>query len=84
MDMNDKKMTPAFRTFKRAGFVDLFNAKLENPITFAHPDNNIVGENEEPATLDYIMIKDDLDDNGIVTIKEMKMETLKTALHHGL
>ena len=78
MDMNDKKMTPVFKTFKRAGFVDLFNAKLKNPITFAHPDNNVVGENEEPATLDYIMIKEALMKNGIATIKEMKMETLKT------
>ena len=85
MDMNDKKrtkenrLTPAFKSFKRTGFVDLFNFQLMNPITYGHPDNNMVGEGEEPATLDYIMIKESLkDDISRVHIKEMKMETLKT------
>ena len=85
MDMNDKKrtkenrLTPAFKSFKRTSFVDLFNFQLMNPITYGHPDNNMVGEGEEPATLDYIMIKESLkDDISRVHIKEMKMETLKT------
>ena len=76
MDMNDHKLTPAFRAFKKCGFLDLFNTKLKNPITFAHPDNNMVAKTEKPATLDYILIKDNM--NEMVTIKEMKMETLKT------
>ena len=84
MDMNDKKrtkenrLTPAFKSFKRTGFVDLFNFQLMNPITYGHPDNNMVAEGEESATLDYIMIKECLKDELVVTIKEMKMETLKT------
>ena len=76
MDMNDHKLTPAFRAFKKCGFLDLFNTNLKNPITFAHPDNNMVAKTEKPATLDYIMIKENM--NEMLTIKEMKMETLKT------
>ena len=76
MDMNDQKISRPFRAFKRCGFADLFNSNLKNPITFAHPDNNMVSKTEKPATLDYIMIKDNM--NEMVTIKEMKMETLKT------
>ena len=76
MDMNDKKNSPAFQAFQNSGFVDLFNTQLLNPITYAHPDNNMVRDGEKPATLDYIMIKEKR--KGTVSIKRMGMESLKT------
>ena len=86
LDMNDppmvswetKKWTPAYKVLnEEVGFSDGFNNGY-NPITYADPNNSWSGNtDEEPQTLDYIMIKDQ---RGKKTSKFVmfKFEDLKT------
>ena len=86
LDMNDppmvswetKKWTPAYKVLnEEVGFNDGFNNGY-NPITYADPNNSWSGNtDEEPQTLDYIMIKDQ---SGKKTSKFVmfKFEDLKT------
>ena len=71
-----RKIHQLFKFSKKPDLWIFFNTQLLNPITYAHPDNNMVKDGEKPATLDYIMIKERR--KGTVSIKRMGMESLKT------
>ena len=91
LDMNDcpmingtKKWTPAYKVLiEEVGFNDGYNfwfdKKVTYPITYSDPTNSWIAESgdEEPQTLDYIMIRDQ-SGMKISEFVEIKVEDLKT------
>ena len=91
LDMNDcpmingtKKWTPAYKVLnEEVGFNDGYNfwfdKEVTYPITYSDPTNSWIAESgdEEPQTLDYIMIQDQ---SGMKMSEfvEIKVEDLKT------
>ena len=86
MDLNDEPLqksgdwTASYRVFKNANFSDGFNEEFDTymdyPVTFAAETNSWTTKN--PKTLDYIMIKRNLEHKGKVWFDGVSVDDFKT------